>query len=68
MDATGYGDLRARREATIWQQMNHVLRVLLFVAAWQRTKKKEQIDGGTKTFARMCGKTQNSKSGRRKKE
>ena len=34
MDATGYGDFRARREATIWQQMNHVLRVLLFVAVW----------------------------------
>ncbi|MDQ3198476.1 MAG: septum formation initiator family protein [Verrucomicrobiota bacterium] len=34
MDATGYGDLRARREATIWQQMNHVLRVLLFIALW----------------------------------
>ncbi|MEO7168247.1 MAG: septum formation initiator family protein [Spartobacteria bacterium] len=34
MDATGYGDFRARREATIWQRMNHVLRVLLFVAAW----------------------------------
>ncbi len=32
MDATGYGDFRARREATIWQRMNHVLRVLLFVA------------------------------------
>ena len=34
MDATGYGDFRARREATIWQRMNHVLRVLLFVASW----------------------------------
>ena len=34
MDGTGYGDFRARREATIWQRMNHVLRVLLFVAAW----------------------------------
>ena len=34
MDATGYGDFRARREATIWQQMNHVLRVLLFIAVW----------------------------------
>ncbi len=34
MDGTGYGDLRARREATIWQRMNHVLRVLLFVAVW----------------------------------
>ena len=34
MDGTGYGDFRARREATIWQRMNHVLRVLLFVAVW----------------------------------
>ena len=34
MDGTGYGDFRARREATIWQRMNHVLRVLLFVAMW----------------------------------
>ena len=34
MDPTGYGNLRARREATIWQQMNHVLRVLLFIAVW----------------------------------
>jgi cell division protein DivIC len=34
VNATGYGDLRARREATIWQQMNHVLRVLLFIAVW----------------------------------
>jgi cell division protein FtsB len=34
VDATGYGDFRARREATIWQRMNHVLRVLLFLAVW----------------------------------
>jgi cell division protein FtsB len=34
VDGTGYGDFRARREATIWQQINHVLRVLLFIAAW----------------------------------
>jgi cell division protein FtsB len=34
VDATGYGELRARREATIWQQMNHILRVLLFIAVW----------------------------------
>jgi cell division protein DivIC len=33
VDGTGYGDFRARREATIWQQINHVLRVLLFIAA-----------------------------------
>ena len=34
MDATGYGDFRARRDATIWQRMNHILRVLLFLAVW----------------------------------
>jgi len=34
VDATGYGDFRARREATIWQRMNHVLRILLFIAVW----------------------------------
>ena len=34
MNAINYGDFRARREATIWQQMNHVLRVLLFIAVW----------------------------------
>ena len=34
MEATGYGDFRARREATIWQRMNHILRVLLFLAVW----------------------------------
>jgi cell division protein FtsB len=34
VDGTAYGDFRARREATIWQRMNHVLRVLLFVAVW----------------------------------
>jgi cell division protein FtsB len=34
VEATHYGDLRARRDATIWQRMNHVLRVLLFLAAW----------------------------------
>ena len=34
MVGTGYGDLRARREATVWQQMNHILRVLLFIAVW----------------------------------
>ncbi|MGI8956809.1 MAG: FtsB family cell division protein, partial [Chthoniobacterales bacterium] len=31
---TGYGELRARREATLWQQMTHILRVLLFIAVW----------------------------------
>ncbi|HEY1768778.1 MAG TPA: septum formation initiator family protein [Chthoniobacterales bacterium] len=34
MDGTGYGDFRARREATIWQQMNAILRVLLLIAVW----------------------------------
>jgi cell division protein FtsB len=29
-----YGDFRARREATIWQRINRVLKVLLFVAGW----------------------------------
>ena len=27
-----YGDFRARREATVWQQLNRVLRVLLVIA------------------------------------
>ena len=29
-----YGDFRARREATVWQRLNRVLRVLLFLALW----------------------------------
>lgn len=33
MEHAGYGDFRARREASIWQRLNHVLRVLLFLAA-----------------------------------
>lgn len=32
MDHPGYGDFRARREATIWQRLNRVLRVLLALA------------------------------------
>ncbi len=32
MDHPGYVDFRARREASIWQQMNRILRVLLCVA------------------------------------
>ncbi|MBA2243266.1 MAG: septum formation initiator family protein [Chthoniobacterales bacterium] len=32
MDHPGYGDLRARREASIWQQLNRILRGLLGVA------------------------------------
>jgi cell division protein FtsB len=30
----GYGDFRERREATLWQRLNRVLRVLLFLAGW----------------------------------
>ena len=33
MDHPGYGDFRARREASIWQQLNRILRVLLALAA-----------------------------------
>ena len=29
-----YGDFRARREATVWQRLNRVLRVLLVLAIW----------------------------------
>jgi len=32
VDHPGYGDFRARREASIWQQLNRVLRVLLGLA------------------------------------
>ncbi|MBA2622260.1 MAG: septum formation initiator family protein [Chthoniobacterales bacterium] len=32
MDYPGYGDFRARREASIWQQLNRILRGLLCVA------------------------------------
>ena len=32
MDHPGYGDFRARREASIWQRLNRVLRALLAVA------------------------------------
>ena len=32
MDYPGYGDFRARREASIWQQLNRILRALLFIA------------------------------------
>ena len=34
MDYSGYGDFQERREATIWQRLNRVLRVLLFIAIW----------------------------------
>lgn len=33
MDQT-YGDFRARRDATVWQRLNRVLRILLVVAIW----------------------------------
>ena len=33
MDHPGHGDFRARREATIWQRLNRILRVLLSIAA-----------------------------------
>ena len=29
-----YGDFRARREATVWQRLNRILRVLLVIAIW----------------------------------
>ena len=29
-----YGDLRARREATIWQRLNRILGALLLIAIW----------------------------------
>ena len=32
MDHPGYGDFRARREATVWQRLNSILRVLLILA------------------------------------
>jgi len=32
VDHPGYGDFRARREASIWQQLNRILRCLLAVA------------------------------------
>jgi len=32
VEESGYGDFRARREATVWQRLNSVLRVLLTAA------------------------------------
>jgi cell division protein FtsB len=32
VEHSGYGDFRARREATVWQRLNSVLRVLLALA------------------------------------
>lgn len=34
MEYSGYGDFRERREATVWQRLNRILRVLLFIAIW----------------------------------
>ena len=34
MDQPGYADFRARREATVWQRLNRILRLLLFIAGW----------------------------------
>ena len=34
MDQPSYADFRARREATIWQRLNRILFVLLFLALW----------------------------------
>ena len=33
MENSGYGDFRARREATVWQRLKSILRVLLALAA-----------------------------------
>ena len=33
MDLT-YGDFRARQQATVWQRLNRVLKVLIVLAAW----------------------------------
>jgi cell division protein DivIC len=32
VDHPGYGDFRARREATVWQRLNSILRVVLVLA------------------------------------
>lgn len=32
VEDSGYGDFRARREASVWQRLNSILRVLLAVA------------------------------------
>jgi len=32
VEESGYGDFRARREATVWQRLNSILRVLLAAA------------------------------------
>jgi len=57
VDHPGYGDFRARREASIWQRLNRVLRALLAVAfilvivslflpqQKKLTQSRSQIDG-----------------------
>ncbi len=57
MDHPGYGDFRARRDATVWQRLNTVLRLLLVVAMLlvvvslflprykQLTQSRAQIEG-----------------------
>jgi cell division protein FtsB len=34
VESSSYGNFRERREATIWQRLNRVLRLLLFIAVW----------------------------------
>lgn len=34
MDQPSYAEFRARRDATVWQRLNSVLRVLLALAVW----------------------------------
>ena len=34
MEQAGYGDFRARRDATVWQRLNRLLRILLCIAIW----------------------------------
>lgn len=34
MDQPGYADFQARRDATVWQRLNRILFVLLFLAVW----------------------------------
>ena len=34
MEYSGYADFRERREATVWQRLNRILRALLFIAIW----------------------------------
>jgi cell division protein FtsB len=34
VEQAGYGDFRARRDATVWQRLNRLLRILLCIAIW----------------------------------